>query len=129
MRSALLIALGLAIGVLGTAFAISALHQRTPLPKAVMTVMAYHMSQLEHAVRTQQCEATAIRSNLERLQSAALDIPGAFKGAEDPFMQASDKLQGTLKDAITASPGTCAALAAAIQPVDNACDNCHKRFR
>lgn len=129
MRSALLIALGLVIGILGTAFAISALHQRTPLPKAVMTVMAYHMGQLEHSVKAQQCDATAIRTNLERLQSAALDIPGAFKGAEDPFMQASNKLQGSLKDAVSAAPGTCAALATALQPVDNACDDCHKRFR
>ncbi|WP_017460955.1 cytochrome c [Dyella ginsengisoli] len=129
MRSALLIALGLAIGILGTAFAISALHQRTPLPKAVMTVMAYHMSQLEHSVKAQQCDATAVHSNLERLQSAALDIPGAFKGAEDPFMKSSDKLQGALRDAVAAAPGTCAALATALQPVDNACDDCHKRFR
>lgn len=129
MRSALLIALGLAIGILGTAFAISALHQRTPLPKAVMTVMAYHMSQLEHSVKTQQCDATATRANLERLQSAALDIPGAFKGAEDPFLKSSDKLQGALRDAVAAAPGTCAVLATALQPVDNACDDCHKRFR
>jgi len=129
MRSALLIVLGLVIGILGTAFTYSALHQRTPLPKAVMTVMAYHVSQLGHAVKAQQCDAKAIRTHLDRLQSTAQDIPAAFKGVEAPFLQAADKLQGTVKDAVTAAPTTCAALATALQPVEDACDSCHKRFR
>ena len=60
MRSALLIVLGLVIGILGSVFTFSALHQRTPLPKAVMTVMAYHSSVLHHAVKANQCGAAAI---------------------------------------------------------------------
>lgn len=129
MRSALLIVLGLVIGILGSVFTFSALHQRTPLPKAVMTVMAYHSSELHHAVKAGQCDAATIATNLARLRSAALDIPGAFKGAERPFLDASDKLQGTIGSAVTAGPTTCAALATALQPVDDACDSCHKRFR
>ena len=69
MRAALLIVLGLVIGILGTVFAYSALHQRTPLPKAVMTVMAYHSSQLHHAVKANQCDAAAIHMHLERLRA------------------------------------------------------------
>ena len=129
MRSALLIVLGLVIGILGSVFTFSALQQRTPLPKAVMTVMAYHSSELHHAVKAGQCDAAAIATNLARLQSAALDIPGAFKGVERPFLDASDKLQGTIGSAVTAAPATCAALATALKPVDDACDSCHKRFR
>lgn len=129
MRSALLIVLGLVIGILGSVFTFSALHQRTPLPKAVMTVMAYHSSELHHAVKTQQCDAAAIATQLGRLQSAALDIPGAFKGAEQPFLDASDTLQTRIVSAVKAAPTTCAALATALQPVDDACDSCHKRFR
>ena len=48
------------------------LHQRTPLPKAVMTVMAYHSSVLHHAVKANQCDAAAIGTHLARLQSTAL---------------------------------------------------------
>ena len=59
----------------------------------------------------------------------ALDIPAAFKGAEKPFLEASDKLQGAVGSAVTAAPTSCAALATALQPVDDACDSCHKRFR
>lgn len=130
MRAALLIVLGLVIGILGTTFTISALHQRTPLPRAVMSVMAFHMGQLQHAVKANQCDAAATRSHLDRLQSAALDIPAAFKGAEAPFLQAADKLQSALHTAATTdTPTTCAALATAIKPVDDACDSCHKRFR
>ena len=129
MRAALLILLGLVIGILGATFTISALHQRTPLPKAVMTVMAFHMSQLDHAVKAQQCDAAATGAQLDRLRSTALDIPSAFKGVEQPFLDASSKLQGTLRDATAAAPTTCAALAAALKPVENACDSCHKQFR
>ncbi|HET6430977.1 cytochrome C [Dyella sp.] len=129
MRAALLIALGLVIGILGTTFTISALHQRTPLPKAVMTVMAYHVSQLEHAVKAKQCDAAATGAQLDRLRSVAFDIPAAFKGAEQPFLDASDKLQGTLRNATAAAPTTCAALADAIKPVEEACDSCHKQYR
>jgi cytochrome c556 len=129
MRSALLIVLGLVIGILGSVFTFSALHQRTPLPKAVMTVMAYHSSVLHHAVKSNQCDAAAIAANLARLQSTALDVPAAFKGVEQPFLDASDKLQGAVGSAVTAAPTSCAALASALQPVDDACDSCHKRFR
>lgn len=130
MRAALLIVLGLVIGILGTTFTISALHQRTPLPRAVMSVMAFHMGQLRQAVKANQCDATATRTHLDRLQSTAQDIPAAFKGAEAPFLQAADKLQGSLHDAAAAAtPATCAALAAAIKPVGDACESCHQRFR
>lgn len=129
MRAALLIALGLVIGVLGATFTISALHQRTPMPRAVMTLMGFHMSQLKHAVKSQQCDATAISNNLARLQSTAMDIPVAFKGAEKPFLDAAGNLQTALHAANAATPTTCAALAAALGPVGDACESCHTKFR
>ncbi len=129
MRAALLIALGLVIGILGATFTISALHQRTPLPRAVMSLMAYHLGQLQHAVKAQQCDAAATSAHLGRLQSTAMDIPGAFKGVEQPFLDSASKLQDTLTKASSAAPATCAALAAAIKPVGEACDACHKQYR
>lgn len=129
MRAALLIVLGLVIGILGTVFAFSALHQRTPLPKAVMTVMAYHASTLHHAVKTQQCDPATTRVQLARLASAAQDIPGAFPGVEQPFLDAAGKLQSAADAAVAAAPATCTALTTALAPVDEACDSCHKQFR
>lgn len=129
MRAALLIALGLVIGILGTAFTISALHQRTPMPRAVMTLMGHHMGQLKQAIKADRCDAQVVDGHLARLQSTALDIPDAFKGAEKPFLDASDKLQGALQTAIAAPHGSCAALTAAIKPVGDACSSCHQQFR
>src|SRR5690242_1903475 len=51
-RSALLILLGLVVGVLGTVFAMKALGDRNPMPHAVMTVMGHHMGALGQAVKT-----------------------------------------------------------------------------
>jgi cytochrome c556 len=130
-RAALLILLGLAIGILGTVFTLRALRQRDPFPTAVMSVMAHHMGALGHAVKTQRCDATRSREHLLRLQSTASDIPAAFAGAEQPFMDAAGKLRNALQDANanTASLGDCAALAAAIKPVGDACESCHQQFR
>ena len=44
MRIALLILLGLAIGVIGTVNVVNALNARNPMPKAVMTTMDYTWS-------------------------------------------------------------------------------------
>lgn len=131
-RAAFLILLGLAIGILGTVFTMRALRQRDPFPTAVMSVMAHHMGALGHAVKTQRCDAAQSREHLLRLQSTANDIPDAFAGAEQPFMDAAGKLRSALQDASATSNaglGNCAALAAAIKPVGDACESCHQQFR
>src|SRR5690242_17825665 len=74
-RSALLLLLGLVIGVLGTVFAMKALGNRNPMPHAVMTVMGHHMGALGQAVKTRQCDAAQVNDHLLRLQSTASDIP------------------------------------------------------
>lgn len=129
MRAALLIVLGLVVGILGTALTYNALHQRTPLPRAVMTVMAYHMGQLKQSAKAGRCDATTIGRHLERLQSTASDVPDAFKSTDPSFLAAATKLQKAADDARAAAPTTCAALTAALAPVGQACQSCHQQFR
>lgn len=129
MRVALLILLGLVIGILGTVNVMSTLAARSPMPKALMHTMDYHMGQLSRALKTKQCDAADIRHHLERIQSTATDIVPVFKLDEKPFKDDASKLQNAVATALQADPKTCPALAAAIKPVGQACKSCHEKYR
>jgi len=129
MRAAFLIVLGLAIGIIGTVFAMNAIKQRNPFPHAVMVVMAHHMGDLRHAVKTQRCEATQNREQLDRLVAASSDITAAFPGVEKDFVNEAQHLHSQLQAAAQAAPADCAALTAAIKPVGEACQSCHQKYR
>lgn len=128
-RSALLLLLGLAIGILGTVFAMKALADRNPMPHAVMTVMGHHMGALGQAVKSRQCDAAQANDHLLRLQSTATDIPAAFPGGEQDFLDHAGRLRTALQDAVQAHPTDCPTLAKAIKPVGEACDSCHQQYR
>lgn len=129
MRVALLILLGLIIGVIGTVNVMNALSQRNPMPKAVMHTMGYHMGELGHALKAKQCEVAKIQQHLLRLQSTATDIVPVFGMAENPFAAAADNLQNKLQLAVQAAPADCPALAAVIKPINQACKSCHEKYR
>ncbi|KRE92482.1 cytochrome C [Frateuria sp. Soil773] len=128
-RAALLILLGLVIGVLGTVFAMKALRQRDPFPQAVMSVMAHHVGAIKRDLKAQRCDAAQSREHLLRLQSTAADIPAAFAGVDQPFLDEAGKLSRHLQEAVQAAPADCAALAAAIKPVGETCQSCHQQYR
>lgn len=129
MRAVLLILLGLAIGVIGTANVMSTLAERNPMPKAVMHTMGYHMGELKHALKAQKCEAATIQHHLLRMQSTASDIQPTFGIADKTFADDANHLQAGLQQAITAAPASCAALATALKPVGQACQDCHQQYR
>ncbi|HTV84148.1 MAG TPA: cytochrome C [Dyella sp.] len=130
MRAALLIVLGLAIGIIGTAFAMRALQEReNPMPGAVMVTMSFHRHQLQQAIKGQRCEAGASADQLQHMQVTAADIPYAFAGAPQPFLDLAGHLRTALQAAAQAAPADCPALTAALKPVDQACDECHKQYR
>ncbi|HEY9132383.1 MAG TPA: cytochrome c [Dyella sp.] len=128
MRAALLILLGLAIGAIGTVFAMNALKDRNPMPHAVMTVMSHHFGQLRNAVKAQQCDAAKTQKQLGTLLAVSGDIGPAFAGVEQPFLDAADKLHSAIQSAAVAAPTDCQALAAAIKPVGEACESCHRQY-
>ena len=129
MRVALMILLGLVIGVLGTTQVMNVLAARNPMPKAVMHTMGYHMGELSHALKTKQCAAAGIQHHLERLQSTATDIVPVFGVTEKDFTDDASQLQNHLQQALQAAPTDCAALAAAIKPINDTCKSCHQKYR
>lgn len=129
MRAALLILLGLVIGVIGTAQVMNALAARNPMPKAVMHTMGYHMGELKQAMKSQACDAAKIQPHLLRMQSTATDIVPTFGIADPGFAAAANKLQASLQQAVASAPASCTALAAALKPVGEACQDCHQKYR
>jgi len=129
MRNALLIVLGLAIGIIGTVFAMNALRQREPLSHAVMAVMAHHAGALGQAVKARQCDPAQSQLHLTRLLAASADIKDAFPGADQPFLDEIAKLRDRTQAALQAAPADCAALAKAIKPIGDTCESCHQQYR
>lgn len=129
MRVALMILLGLVIGVIGTVNVMNTLSARNPMPKAVMDTMGYHMGELKHALKAKQCDAPSMQHHLARLQSTASDIAPVFGIDEKAFTDDASQLQTRLQQAVQAAPASCAALAAAIQPVGDTCKSCHQQYR
>src|SRR3546814_11179971 len=74
MRVALMILLGLVIGVIGTANVMNALAARNPMPKAVMETMGYHMGELKNAMKAKQCDPVKVQHHLARMESTSSDI-------------------------------------------------------
>lgn len=129
MRAALLILLGLVIGVIGTSQVMNALAARNPMPKAVMHTLGYHMGELKQAMKAQKCDAAAIQLHLLRLQSTATDILPTFGMSDKNFVDDANQLQSRLQQATVSAPATCAALAAALKPVGETCQSCHQQYR
>ncbi|MEP7185453.1 MAG: cytochrome c [Rhodanobacter sp.] len=129
MRVALMILLGLVIGVIGTVNVMNTLSERNPMPKAVMHTMGYHMGELSRAIKAKQCSALTASQHLQRLQSTASDIVPVFKIDEKGFNDAAVDLQNRTQQALQSIPGDCPSLAAAIKPINQACKSCHQKYR
>jgi cytochrome c556 len=127
MRVALMILLGLVIGVIGTVNVMNTLAARNPMPKAVMETMGYHVGELKHAIKAKQCDAVKIQHHLQRLQSTATDIVPVFGIDEKTFTDKAGELQTHLQQALQAAPANCEALVAAIKPVGETCKSCHQQ--
>ena len=129
MRSALLIVLGLVIGIVGTVFAMNALHERQPYSHTLMMTMAHHAGALSAAVKAQQCDAAQAQHHLTRLLETQGDMTEAFPGVDQPFKDEIAKLHEKTQAALQAAPATCAALATAIKPIGETCQSCHQQYR
>jgi hypothetical protein len=129
MRTAWLIGLGLVIGILGSISVINAWRQRIPLPVAVMTVMQYHLGQLQGAFKQGRCNATDNARQWQRLSQAAADVEPAFAGADSDFFAHASRLRQQLDRAITSAAADCATLGRTLQSIGQACDACHQQYR
>ncbi|WP_199099996.1 cytochrome c [Dyella sp. ASV21] len=130
MRAALLIVLGLVIGVIGTVVGLNAQRQQQPMSHAVMAVMAHHAGALSQSMKNRQCDAAQTQQHLTRLLQTSADIKDAFPGGVDqPFLDEIAKLQATTEAALKAAPADCAALASAFKPIGETCQSCHQQYR
>jgi cytochrome c556 len=129
MRVALLILLGLVIGIIGTANVMSTLAARNPMPKAVMATMDYHMNALSQALKAKQCAAADTARHLQRVQSTATDIVPTFGIPDQPFTDAANLLQTRVQQALQPAPLDCPALAVAVKSIGDACKSCHDKYR
>lgn len=129
MRAALLIVLGLFIGVIGTVFALNALRQHQPLSHSVMSLMDHHTGELRAALKAQRCDAAPVRQHLTRLLETQADIGAAFPGVDQPFLDEATKLHDKTQAALDAAPVDCKALAAVLKPIGETCQSCHQQYR
>jgi cytochrome c556 len=129
MRAAILLVLGLVIGIMGTVFSMNALRERNPFPHAVMSVMAHHVGALSGAIKSQQCDAARAQQHLTRLLETSADIKEAFPGMDAPFLDEATKLHEQTRAALLAAPADCKALAAVIKPIGEVCQSCHQQYR
>jgi cytochrome c556 len=129
MRAALLIVLGLAIGIIGTVFVMNALEDRNPLPHAMMVTMSFHRHQLEQEIKGQHCDAAASVEQLQSMRMLSKDIPAAFPGAPQQFLDFAHQLHSEIDTATQSAPVDCPALVAALKPVDKVCGDCHHQYR
>lgn len=126
----LLLAIGIVAGAVGATTVVRTINLRHAYPRAVMTLMNVHASHLKHAIYTGQCTATDSAAQLQRMDTLAANIQAAFKAREgSPFMQAHAQLQQALDKARATPLPSCQALRAALDPITDACQNCHRQFR
>jgi cytochrome c556 len=129
MRALLLLLLGLAVGAIAASFAGNALRERDAYPRAVMDLMQHHVGTLRGAIRARQCDGTTTTGHLQRLQVIATEIGPAFPDVDQPFRDGAAKLENALRVSAAAAPADCPALQAALKPIDDACDSCHRLYR
>lgn len=129
MRAALLILLGLVIGVMGTVFSLNAMHDHEPISHSVMHLMEHHAGALALAVKAKQCDAAQTQMHLTRLLETSADLKEAFPGVDQPFLDEEAKLREQIQSAVQAAPADCPSLAAALKPIGETCQSCHQQYR
>lgn len=125
-----LLAIGIAAGAVGATTVVRTINLRHAYPRAVMTLMNVHVSHLKHAIYADQCTAADSTAQLQRMATLAGTIQAAFKVRDgSPFMQAHAKLVTALDKARAAPLASCQSLRAALDPINDACQSCHSKFR
>jgi len=131
MRYAILIVLGLAIGIIGTVMAMNALNSGPHLPESVMTLQKFHMHGLDTNIKQNHCAVTDNLPHLQTLRALSNDIEPAFLPIENEqdFRQKASNLRGSIDAVLAAPPADCAAVGAALTRIDHECKGCHDAFR
>jgi len=135
MRAAILLALGLFIGVMATVMTLGALRQGTPFHQGLMSVMGHHLASLRAmgALDTppEACSAERIGAHLAMLRLAGDDLEAAFLPTmnDERFRQYAGNYRDALDAAIAQPPASCEAAAVRAAELGDSCSACHRDFR
>ena len=131
MRYALLIVLGLAIGIIGTVMAMNALNSGPRLSESVMALQAFHMRGLDTNIKQNHCAVTDNLPHVQTLRALSNDIEPAFLPIENEadFRQKASNLRASIDAVLAAPPADCAAVGAAMTKISHECKGCHDVFK
>lgn len=131
MRYAILIVLGLVIGVIGTVMAMRALNSGPDYAQSAMAMIDYHMDGLDKAVKDNRCTTNDTLPHLQTMRALSSDIEPVFPdlNSDAQFKQKASNLRAALDTAIAAPPTSCAAVGAALTKIGQECKACHTQFR
>ncbi len=126
-KTIVLLGVGVLIGLMATAAAMSAWQQRNALPKGAMALMQYHLSKARRAAGT-HCYPERARQHLQRLDAISNDAIEIFAAlGQDRFAIEQRAFARVVTDARSAPD--CATLSTGIKMVADACDACHHNLR
>ena len=131
MRYALLIVLGLVIGIAGTVMAMNSLNRGPHFPESLMHMQGFHMGGLDKNVKENRCAATDNLPHLQALRALSNDLEPVFLpiDKEQDFRQKASDMRATLDALLASPPAACAAVHAAQEKIGKTCKACHDEFR
>jgi hypothetical protein len=131
MRYAILIVLGLIVGIIGTVMAMNALHSGPNYPHALMAMQSFHMDALDSNIKQNHCAVTDNLPHLQTLRALSNDIEPIFLPVEkeQDFRQKASNLRASIDTVLAAPPANCPALSAAETKIGHECKACHDEFR
>ncbi|HEX3895464.1 MAG TPA: hypothetical protein VHW73_04580 [Rudaea sp.] len=129
MRNLILLAIGLAVGVIGAASVLNALGQRDAYPRGLMNVMQHHYTALREDLRGNRC--TTAPADVGALGLLSRDVENAMYpdgSADPPFLEYEQRLDEGVTAAAAAGID-CVMLKPAVDKITSACDACHRQYR
>ena len=134
MRYALLIVLGLVIGIIGATTVINSRNEGLHPAQSLMRMMGYYSKTLHKSQEQNRCGVSDSLPHLQALRALSNDIEPTFGSIGSDvenarFGQRASNLRSSIDALLANPPATCAALGAALNNVDHACSSCHKEFR
>jgi hypothetical protein len=131
MRYALLIVLGLAIGIIGTVMAMNALHSGPHLTNGLMGMQQFHMKALHANIEQNRCAVTDNLPHLQALRALSNDIEPVFLPIENEksFRQRASNLRASIDALLAVPPADCASVGAAMTKISHECKACHDEFK
>ncbi len=131
MRYALLIVLGLVIGVVGTVMAMNARNNKPNFARSVMQMQDFHLDALDTNLKQNHCTVADNTPHLQALRALSNDIEPIFLpiDKEQNFRQKASNLRASIDTLLAAPPADCPAVSAALAKMGHECKSCHEEFR